>query len=273
MPLRTRQEVQNLLYEKVRNERHAKQKKKQPARMLWEFDLDIPTHDFLEDEDDLDDTVHFFVDWLEDGTFLAWEAVVCEEQGLPLTSSQKKALGNLLSFNDEEDDEILYINEISRPSEPWHVILNKIVPRVLIEPYRTFDLHGEAECDGWNQIITTLQEHGQGLSLPPGVASWEEIVPAELGHKLSLQFCFNNLTGLGQDNSLTLEDPKEHYRVDWCIKKNLRECKESVAFFGLTLESFLTRVVLPAKDQPIFLKMMQDKLGLRSAQEQIADHL
>ena len=91
-------------------------------------------------------------------------------------------------------------------------------------------------------------------------------------HKLWLQFCINALGGLGQDDSLTLEDPEEHYRVDWCIE-NLRECKDSVAFFGLTLESLLTRVILPAKDQPIFIKMMQEKLGLTSTQEQIADRL
>jgi len=97
-------------------------------------------------------------------------------------------------------------------------------------------------------------------------------VPAEMRHKLWLQFCFNDLGGLGQDKEMTLEDPEEHYRVDWCIE-NLRECKESVAFFGLTLESLLTRVILPEKDQPIFIKMMQEKLGLSSAQEQIADRL
>ena len=42
---------------------------------------------------------------------------------------------------------------------------------------------------------------------------------------------------------------------------------------GLTLESLLTRVVLPEKDQPIFVRMMQENLGLSSAQEPIASHL
>jgi hypothetical protein len=41
----------------------------------------------------------------------------------------------------------------------------------------------------------------------------------------------------------------------------------------LTLESLLTRVILPDKDRPIFLKGMQGKLGLGSAQERIADRL
>src|SRR3954451_23011394 len=94
-----------------------------PAPMRWEFDPDIPTHDFLE-EGPLDDpwnlqqAVENFVSWVEEGQFLTWEAVVCEEQGLPLTAGQKKAVRSLLSFNDEEDDQILYIDEIPRPSDP-----------------------------------------------------------------------------------------------------------------------------------------------------------
>lgn len=72
-----------------------------------------------------------------------------------------------------------------------------------------------------------------------------------------LQYCFNELSGLGQDAELTLEDPGQQDRVDGFIDR-LRQCKESVAYFGLTLDSLLTRVVLPGKDQPIFLKMMQD---------------
>jgi hypothetical protein len=53
------------------------------------------------------------------------------QQGIPLTPRQKVALGDLLDFNDAEDDQVLYINEIPRPSEPWHVILNRIVPHLL----------------------------------------------------------------------------------------------------------------------------------------------
>jgi hypothetical protein len=256
-------------------------KKKNPApksgQMRWEFDPDIPTHDFLEegpldDPWNLQEAVENFVSWLEDGIFLAWEGVVCEEQGLSLTPQQKKALGSLLSFNDEEDDEILYIDEIARPSEPWYVILNKIVPHLLTEPLRTFDVQEEVKSDGWQRIVTALDKQGRDLSLPPDVASCVEVVHADLRHKLWLQYCFNDLAGLGQDEELTLEDPEEHYRIDWFID-HLRECKESVTHFGLTLEALLTRVILPDKDQPIFVKMMQGKLRLNSNQEPIANHL
>jgi hypothetical protein len=248
-----------------------------PAPMRWEFDPDIPTHDFLE-EGPLDDlwnlqeVVENFISWVEDGQFLTWEAIVCEEQGLPLTAEQKKVLSGLFTFNDEEGDGILYIDEIPRPSEPWYVILNKIVPYLLIEPFRTFDVQEEVKSDGWSRIMTALEKQGQGLSLPPDVASYKEVVPADLRHKLWMQYCFNDLAGLGQDADMTLEDPEELYRIDWFID-HLRECKESVAHFGLTLESLLTTVILPERDQSIFIKMMQDKLRLNSNQERIANHL
>jgi len=189
-----------------------------PAQMRWEFDPDIPTHDFLE-EGPLDDTwnlqeaVENFVSWVEEGQFLTWEAVVCEEQGLPLTAGQKKALSSLLSFNDEDDDQILYIDEIPRPSEPWYVILNKIVPHLLTEPFNTSDVQEEVQSDGWGRIMCALREYGQELPSPAGTTSVMEVVPAELRHKLWLQYCFNDLAGLGQDEDMTLEDPEEHYRI------------------------------------------------------------
>ncbi len=245
--------------------------------MRWEFDPDIPTHDFLEEAplDDpwtLQEAVENFISWVEEDVFLTWEAVVCEEQGLALTAIQKKALSGFLTFNGEGDDRILYIDEIARPSEPWYVILNKIVPHLLIEPFRTFDVQEEVKSDGWYRIMTALEKQGQGLSLPPDVTSYKEVVPADLRHKLWMQYCFNDLAGLGQDADMTLEDPEEFYRIDWFID-HLRECKESVAHFGLTLESLLTTVILPERDQSIFIKMMQDKLRLNSNQERIANHL
>ena len=259
-----------------------KKQKKNPASkafapIRWEFAPDIPTVDFFE-EGSLDEmwnvqeAVNRFVYWLEEDRFLIWEAVVCEEQGIALTPKQKKLLGNLLDFNDEDDDQILYIDEVPRPSEPWHVILNRIAPYLLIEPYRTFDCQDEVKCEGWSQIMDALQEHGKGLSLPLGVEQVEAVVPAELRHKLWLQFCFNDLGGLGQEESLTLDDPEECNRIEGFID-HLREFKESVAYFGLTLDSLLSKVVLPERDKPIFMRTMQEHLGMNSAHERIADHL
>ena len=65
----------------------------------------------------------------------------------------------------------------------------------LWNPSGRLTAHCEFQCEGWQQIASALQEHGQGLSLPPGAKSPEEVVPADLRHKLWLQFCFNNLMG------------------------------------------------------------------------------
>ncbi len=85
---------------------------KRPATFKWVFDPDIPTDDLLEGRDlrpegDLDEIVDSFVFMLEQGDYLVWEAVVCSEQELPLTKAQKKMLGKLLSFSDDEEDRVL----------------------------------------------------------------------------------------------------------------------------------------------------------------------
>ncbi len=248
-----------------------------PSPMRWEFDADIPTDDFfggrpLSNLWNLQETVESFVFMLEKKDFLTWEAVVCLEQDLPLTAAQEAAVSALISFSDTPDDRILYINEIPRPSEPWHVILNQLAARLLIEPFRTFDSREQVKAEGWPRIATALQEDGQALSSPPGVATHEEVVPADLRHKLWLQYCFDALYGLGQRANITLEDPEAQWRIDE-LTDRLQECKDSVAHFGLTLESLLTRVILPERDRPIFIELMQEKLGLPSVQEPIAEHL
>jgi len=255
---------------------------KQTARIVWEFPGDVPTCDFfverpLDDLEDLQEAVESFVFWLEKDCFLMWEAVISQEQNIPLSREQKKSLRNLLNFSDDEeeykDKAILYIDEMPRPSEPWHVILNKIAPHLWINPFRTSDCHFETQCEGWSQIMAALQEHGQGLVLPPNAGSAMEVVPAELRHSLWLQSCFNVLDGMGQnDDDTTLDDPEECERIEWFID-GLRECRESVGYLGLTLNSLLDRIILPAKERPVFLKLMQQNLGIDSCDQPIAEHL
>ena len=102
------------------------------------------------------------------------------------------------------------------------VILNQIVPHPLIEPFRTFDMHEDVKCDGWPRLMEALRKHGEGLSLPAGAASVREAVPAELRHKLWLQYCFNDLGGLGQEDELTLANEEQLDRMDSFIA-HLRE--------------------------------------------------
>ncbi|MGA2255465.1 MAG: hypothetical protein ABSG53_12440, partial [Thermoguttaceae bacterium] len=107
-----------------------------PLPLIWEFAADIPTYNFIKDHrlDEtwgVQDAVEAFIHKMEKDDFLAWEAVMAAEQGLPLTMKQEAELGDLIDFSDGGDNRVLYIDEIPRPNEPWHVILNKIVPRLL----------------------------------------------------------------------------------------------------------------------------------------------
>ena len=157
----------------------------------------------------------------------------------------------------------LYIDEIPRTTEPWYEILRKIAPRLLVEPFRTFDEHTETQGYGWRYLVDCLAKHGGGLSLPQGVTSPVELVPADLRHKLTFQDCYAALAGLGQFEESTLQREEEQDRIDEFIE-SLRACKDSVEYLDLTLDSLLTRVILPDRDKPIFVQMMQEKLGLKS---------
>jgi len=147
------------------------------------------------------------------------------------------------------------------------------VPYLLIEPFRTFDVHHEEQCEGWGRLAQCLKEHADGLSLPLGVSSAVEVVPAELRHKLWLQDCFDALSGLGQDEELTLEnDEQRQFRIEDFVD-SLREHKESVRYFDLTLDSLLTKVIVPEKDRPILVEAMQEKLGMQSTAGRLADYV
>jgi hypothetical protein len=150
----------------------SKKEKHQPAnstQICWKFGPHIPTEDFFEGRSldnmhNLHEAVESFIFWMEQDRFLLWEAVVCREQHIPLTRKQKNVLRELLDFSYEDDEQIHYIDDVPRFSEPWHAILNEIAPRLLVEPYRTFDIHNDVVCDGWTRIVTALHEHGEGLS-------------------------------------------------------------------------------------------------------------
>jgi hypothetical protein len=153
--------------------------------LKWYFDARTPTCDFFEEQDlddaeDLQDAVANFISGMKHGEFLVWEAVVAQEQGLPLTRQQQAALDDLIDLNHSHSDRILYINGFPRTTEPWYAILNKIVPRLLVAPFRTFDPPPREQCEGWRRLVECLYEDADDLSLPMGVTSAVEVVPIQL---------------------------------------------------------------------------------------------
>lgn len=237
----------------------------------------MPTYDYfehknLDNQGDLEELVENLIYALKDGYFLSWEAVIREEQGLPLTKKQEKMLSELINFSEEDDDRILYIDEIPRPSEPWHQILVKVVSHLLMDRFKTYDIYHAVVTGGWPKLVECLEKYGRDLSLPEGVKSPMDVVPAEIQHKLWLQYCFDELYGIGQEKERSLENEEEHYRIEELINC-LKECKVSVQYLDLTLEKILATLILPLKDEEIFVRMMMEKLGLTSTKDRIVDFL
>jgi hypothetical protein len=71
---------------------------------------------------------------------------------------------------------------------------------------------------------------------------------------------------------MTLKNEEQQDRIQWFIR-DLRKYKESIEFLDLTLEKLLDVLVMPPQDEPIFIRMMQQQLGLTSKQSRIAEHL
>lgn len=244
----------------------------------WSFDEAVPTCDPLEYLDPketyrLEEAVYNFVGTLEHGEYLAWEAVVCQELRLPLTARQRRKLDGLIDFSDGAgESRVLYINGLPRPGRLWYDDLRAIVPHLLLDPFRTADVHYAVVTEGWPGIAAALKQHAAGLSLPEGVHDPLGVIDDTLRHRLWLQSAFDALSGLGQEEELTLANEEQQDRIDWFLDK-LRECPQSVEFLGWSLDSMLEVLILPSKDRPIFIRLMLEKLGLPSTKARIADCL
>lgn len=238
---------------------------------------DVPTYDYLKninlnDHGDLERLLEDVTFDFENGYFLRWEAVVRAEQGLSLTDKQEEALSEIISFNEEEDDRILFIDEIPRPGEPWYETVKILATHLLLDEFRTFDIYFGVTTEGWAELAEAVEDYGIYLTLPEGIKSPIDVVPAIIQHKLWLQWCFEELYGIGQEEEITLENKEQHFRIDGFIDR-LIECKESVQYLDLTLQTMLNTLILPEKDEKIFIEQMIKKLGLSSIDDHIADFL
>ncbi len=249
-------------------------------RIDWNFASDIPSLDFFEGIDlasqgGLAEAIDRFVSDLNENGFRQWESVIRVEQNLRLAPIHERLNGELLDFpdeGDEEDNRVLYINEIARPTQPWYEVLRQIAPRLLVEPLVTSEAYDDFVDDGWFQIAVAIENGSRGLSLPTGVCRPMDVLPAELRHKLWLQHCCALLLGLGQAAELTLESESEHWRIDQCVQRLIQN-RDSVAFLGLTLSGLLERCLLPLRDRAIFVRLLSERLALPGPDAPLADRL
>ena len=245
---------------------------------------DIPVDDFLasynlDAEWGLGECLDHLMSSIKRKYFHRWEAVVLQEQGLPLTEDQQDLLDELITFYDEDDYEdedeekeaepILYIDEMPRPSEPWYETLNKVLPRLVLTPFKTYESHYEIYHDGWIEIVECLEEHAQGLSLPEGITTPVDAISPNIRHRLWLQHAVNSLSGLGQKEDMTLaNEEEESWRIEELIE-TLKECKKSIEYFDLTLEGLFDFVELLPQDEKILVEYMRQELGLKSVKEKL----
>ena len=50
----------------------------------------------------------------------------------------------------------LYIDGLPRPKEPWHETLCKLVPELILEPFKTYEIHDEMYHEDWLRIVESL---------------------------------------------------------------------------------------------------------------------
>jgi hypothetical protein len=243
------------------------------------YSQEIPVYDVLEDYDidtdsGLSGCLYDLMHCLEDGYYLRWEAVVRNELGLPLSKEQEEAFGEILNFTDEDEDEpILHIDEIPRPIEPWYETLRKIVPKLILDPFETYEIYDAIYDEGWPGLVECLDEYAHVLSLPDGITSPIDVFPEDIRHRLWLQSCFSVLGGIGQEEELTLENKDQK---PWRIKEfvnTLKEHKNSVLYFNLTIEKLIQMVKLPLKDEKVLVESMLKKLKMKPVSEKLYDYL
>ena len=242
---------------------------------------DIPEYDFFKDHRagtsnwDIGMFIDSLIISIEDGYFLTWEAVIREEQGLTLSKKQQEMLDSLLSFSDGDDDvePILYIDGIARPSEPWYEMLGKVVPELILDPFETYKIHDQIYHEEWPRIVGCLEEHAQDLSLPEGVNDPLDVISPEIRHRLWLQYCFDELSGLGQEEELTLANKEQKpWRIKGFIVR-LRECQDSVEYLDLTLEELFRLVKLPQRDEEILIECLKEELNIKSESQKLHEVL
>lgn len=225
-------------------------------------------HD-LGNPEDLEEVLVCFISDLDDGTFLAWEAAIRAEQGLPLSEAHREAQSGAVGSSDQAGADCRRLDERGRPREPWYETLRWIVSALLVETFQTAETESSVITAGWPTIAKALEEHGRHLSLPDGVTAAVDVIPEEQLHRLWLQSCFAPLTGIAH-GSMTDD---ERLEAIFEFVDSLREREDHVRALGLTLEKLLELVSLPPRERKTFAEAVSKILDLTSNTDPIADRL
>jgi hypothetical protein len=144
--------------------------------------------------------------WLESGRYATWEAAIREEQGLALTSAQSARLEHLMG---DDDQPMLWLDELGRPSEPWYEAVRRLA-ELLLEQARA----------GWAELEAAVEAYAADLELPEGITTPLDVVDAARRHALVVVDRFADVGG-------------EPAPAAWVVEE-LQTVRESVESLGLT---------------------------------------
>jgi hypothetical protein len=207
------------------------------------------------------EAVQILVDMLEGRTFLRWEAVVREENGLPLSNAQADAFDShfVVSYNEEEST-TAYIDDCARPAEPWYESVRRVAPLLVIEHFDTAaESHIENATIG-ARLLSAVEQNAGDLSLPFGCARPADVIAPGIRHRLRVQQVFNALAGLGQklgDDVITLAHPGFRGRIEM-FAQVLRDNEASMQALGWTMDDLLNKVTLPQSERELLLEGLEE---------------
>jgi len=163
----------------------------------------VPVEDYLDGHDlgsaaGRVEAVESFTRLLELRRWHAWEAVIRDEQGLPLCEAHELLLDELVGFSEDEDERVLYINDSARPCEPWYVSARRLAETLRVSRYDTAADHHEGVLTAGEDLILAIETHGEHLSLPPDARWRRDAIGPELWDRLTIQVALDMFSGVGR---------------------------------------------------------------------------
>lgn len=182
--------------------------------------------------DETAEIVAGFIERLELGIYLRWEARLRLAQGLELSPDQAAALADTSGSG----------RDGMRPREPWYQTLRLLAATLVDWSTREGDIYFETALG--TALIEAIDTYGAALSLPHDCDSVFELLPQQIRHKLLVHDFSLCLAGLRRADAsgrvLSISDELD--RID-DILEALEDCRASLEFLGWGARELLSSEV------------------------------
>ncbi len=236
------------------------------------FPTDDPLDEFKELAERRDvaagEMVDIFVHLLSSKTYHTWEAIIRKEQGLSLTTGQQALIRGLLSFSEDDEGPILYLDGLARPAHPWYETLQFIAAKFVRQPSEMESF----EVEEWDELCEAVATFGRGLSVPPGIDDPMDTVSPDIRRRIAMQCCVEPLIGAGRWGNLGLSDPYSEWRIEALVEE-LERSGDIVRHFELTPATVNRFVEISPADAEFLAAELVRRLSMPGVDAPIADHL